>query len=92
VKSIKFLGKRVPLPANIILRVGLGLLFMVGGLFSFLPVLGVWMIPLGLMILSIDFPPVRRFRRVATVKFVTWLRRRWPSLAVRIGLGANVKP
>jgi hypothetical protein len=92
VKSIKFLGKRVPLPANIILRVGLGLLFMVGGLFSFLPVLGVWMIPLGLMILSIDFPPVRRFRRVATVKLVGWLRRRWPSLAVRIGLGTNAKP
>ena len=92
VKSINFLGKRVPLPANIFLRVGLGLLFMVGGLFSFLPVLGVWMIPLGLMILSIDFPPIRRFRRIATVKLVGWLKRRWPSLALRLGLGVSSKP
>jgi hypothetical protein len=92
VKSIKFLGKRIPLPANIIMRVGLGLLCIVGGLFSFLPILGVWMLPLGLMILSIDFPPVRRFRRVATVKLVGWLKRRWPSLAMKLGLGVNAKP
>jgi hypothetical protein len=86
VKSINFLGKRIPMPRNIILRVALGIAFMIGGLFSFLPVLGVWMIPLGLMILSIDFPPIRRFRRRATVKLVGVLKRRFPKLAARMGL------
>ncbi len=76
----------MPVPANIFLRVGLGLLCIVGGIFSFLPILGVWMLPLGLMILSIDFPPVRRFRRVATVKLVGFLKRRFPQLAAKLGL------
>jgi hypothetical protein len=92
VKSIKVFGRRVRVPGNIILRVGLGVLCILGGIFSFLPILGVWMLPLGLMILSIDFPPIRRFRRVATVKLVGWLKRRWPALAVRLGLGVNAKP
>lgn len=74
------------MPSNIFLRVGLGLLFILGGVFSFLPILGVWMMPLGLMILSIDFPPVRRFRRVATVKIVGWLKRRFPQIAAKLGL------
>jgi hypothetical protein len=86
VKSIKVLGKRMPVPANIFLRVGLGLLCIIGGIFSFLPILGVWMLPLGLMILSIDFPPIRRFRRVATVKIVGILKRRFPQLAAKLGL------
>ena len=74
------------MPRNIILRVLLGIGFILGGIFSFLPVLGIWMLPLGLLILSIDFPPVRRFRRRATVILVGWLKRRFPGLAKRIGL------
>jgi hypothetical protein len=92
VKSINFLGRRVRVPANLFLRVGLGVLMVFGGIFSFLPILGIWMLPLGLLILSIDFPPVRRFRRMATVKVVGYIKRRWPKLALRLGLGANVKP
>jgi hypothetical protein len=74
------------MPRNIFLRVLLGVGFILGGIFSFLPILGVWMLPLGLMILSIDFPPVRRFRRRLTVTVVGWLKRRFPALAKRIGL------
>ena len=59
-----------------------------GGFLSFLPVLGVWMVPVGLAILAIDFPPVRRFQRRMTVRFGTWLHRRWPRLAARFGYGA----
>jgi hypothetical protein len=91
-KSIIVLGKRMPVPSNIVLRVGLGLLCIVGGLFSFLPILGIWMLPLGLMILSIDFPPIRRFRRVATVKIMGWLKRRWPWLALKLGSGSSAEP
>jgi hypothetical protein len=92
VKSINFLGRRVRVPANVFLRVGLGVLMILGGIFSFLPILGIWMLPLGLLILSIDFPPVRRFRRVATVKVVGYLKRRWPKLAARMGLDFSAKP
>ena len=36
-----------------------GLLFMVGGVFGFLPILGFWMFPLGLALIALDLPPTR---------------------------------
>jgi len=39
---------------------------------GFLPVLGFWMIPLGLLVLSVDLPAVRRWRR----QFTVWWNRR----------------
>ena len=45
------------------LRLVLGLLVMVGGVFGFLPVLGFWMIPLGIAIAALDIRPLwRRLR------------------------------
>jgi hypothetical protein len=35
-------------------RIPLGILLVLGGIFSFLPVLGIWMLPLGLLLLAID--------------------------------------
>jgi len=37
-----------------------GLLCMVGGLFGFLPVLGFWMLPLGVALIGLDIPPARK--------------------------------
>ncbi len=54
----------------------LGSTLVVFGLLGFLPVLGFWMIPLGLIILSQDFATIRRFRRRASV----WLGRRWQKI------------
>ncbi|MEL6747130.1 MAG: hypothetical protein AAFO79_04855 [Pseudomonadota bacterium] len=54
-------------------RTIVGVLLIIGGVFGFLPVVGFWMIPLGLMVLSVDSPRIRRFRRRWTVK----LGRRW---------------
>lgn len=51
------------------LRLVLGLLLIVGGVFGFLPVLGFWMIPLGLAVAALD---VRLFWR----KFRDWQRGR----------------
>jgi len=39
----------------------------------FLPILGLWMLPLGLLMLSIDLAPVRRLRRRVEI---WWGRRR----------------
>lgn len=44
-------------------RRGLGFGLILAGLLGFLPVLGFWMMPLGLFVLSIDSPVLRRMRR-----------------------------
>ena len=53
-------------------RWALGGAFIAGGLVGFLPVLGVWMLPVGLVVLSDDIPWLRRQRRTAHA----WLLRR----------------
>lgn len=42
------------------LRLVLGLVLIVGGIFGFLPVLGFWMIPLGIAIAALDVLPLWR--------------------------------
>ncbi len=38
----------------------LGLLLMAGGVLGFLPILGFWMLPLGLALVALDIPCLRR--------------------------------
>lgn len=47
-------------PLAMLIRIPLGLVLVVGGVFSFLPVLGIWMLPLGLLLLAIDLPFLQR--------------------------------
>lgn len=54
-------------------RLTAGVLLILGGLLGFLPVLGFWMIPLGLLALSSDLAFARRLRRRLEV---WWERRR----------------
>jgi hypothetical protein len=42
-----------------LVRLPLALLLIAGGVFSFLPVLGAWMLPLGLLLLAVDLPFLR---------------------------------
>jgi hypothetical protein len=65
--KIRFANRHVHLPQSRPVRVGLGILLVACGLLGFLPVLGFWMIPLGLLVLSVDLPAVRRQRRKLTV-------------------------
>ena len=62
------------------LRIPLGLMLVFGGLLSFLPVLGIWMLPLGLLLLAQDLPflrrPVRRALIWAERRWIRWKRRR----------------
>jgi hypothetical protein len=53
----------VPIPQSRPLRIALGIALCIGGLLGFLPILGFWMVPLGLAVLSVDLPPIRRLRR-----------------------------
>lgn len=40
-------------------RIPVGVLMVLGGVFSFLPVLGIWMLPFGLLLLAVDVPPLQ---------------------------------
>jgi hypothetical protein len=55
-----------------LIRFPLAVLFIIGGVFSFLPFLGIWMLPLGLMLLAVDLP----FLRAPVAGAVVRLRRR----------------
>ena len=70
--KVRFFNRDFHLPKSKPIRIGLGILLVAGGLMGFLPVLGFWMIPLGLLVLSVDLPIVRRWRRQLTV----WWHRR----------------
>ena len=78
---LRAFGRSVPMPRTWWLRVGIGVLFVIGGLAAFLPIFGLWMIPVGLVVLSIDVPLVRRWRRRADV----WLHRRYPETMRKLG-------
>ncbi|WND02442.1 PGPGW domain-containing protein [Temperatibacter marinus] len=71
---------RGKIPNNRIARFFAGIFLIIGGILGFLPVLGFWMIPLGLLILSTDFPAVRRFRRRQEVKVGRWWKKRKASI------------
>jgi hypothetical protein len=81
-ESVRIGSYTLPLPRSRLLRIAIGILFIVGGFFAILPVLGFWMVPLGLLVLSIDIPRVRRWRR----RFAVWFIRRYPGLAARLHL------
>jgi purine-cytosine permease-like protein len=72
-RTITIAGRQFSLPRSRAGRVALGAALVVGGFVGFLPVLGFWMIPLGLIVLSIDLALVRRHRRRLQV---WWGRRR----------------
>lgn len=61
--ALRLFGRTMPLPRNRLLRIGLGLLLILGGLLGFLPVLGFWMIPLGLAVAALDVVPLWRWLR-----------------------------
>jgi len=71
-RKVRVFNQKLHLPESKPLRIGLGILLVGGGVLGFLPVLGFWMVPLGLVVLSVDLPMVRRWRRQVAV----WWHRR----------------
>ncbi len=72
-RKLRILGRTLHLPDSRPARISIGSGLVVLGLFGFLPVLGFWMIPLGLLVLSHDLAWARRRRRRTAV---WWERRR----------------
>jgi len=42
-----------------LVRIPVALLLILGGVFSILPLLGIWMLPMGLLLLAVDLPFLR---------------------------------
>ena len=69
-RQFERIGRQVPATAGFLrwvrrphmhlIRIPLAVLLILGGIFSFLPILGLWMLPLGLLVLAIDVPVLKR--------------------------------
>lgn len=70
------------------LRLPLGVLLVLGGIFSFLPVLGIWMLPLGLLLLAVDLVFLQGPVNLAIVRggrrWTTWRRARRDRKAAQL--------
>ena len=60
-------------PSSRYVRIPIALLLILGGIFSILPVLGLWMLPLGLLLFAQDVP----FLQPPMAKLLGWIERKW---------------
>nr|ALS89317.1 MetaGeneMark_Unknown Function [uncultured bacterium] len=74
-QSIRWLRK----PSSFAVRLVVALLLIVGGFFSFLPVLGLWMLPLGLLFIAQDVPILQK----PLVSALAWVEAKWEWLKVK---------
>jgi hypothetical protein len=68
-RTINVFGRKIGIPASRAARISLGVTLVLCGTLGFLPVLGFWMIPLGLLVLSHDHSGIRRLRRRGAVRW-----------------------
>jgi len=59
-------------PGAVWVRVPLSIALVAGGTVGFLPILGFWMIPLGLALLALDLP----FLRPPLARLMVWINRK----------------
>jgi hypothetical protein len=62
-------------PSSRRIRIPAGISLICGGALGFLPVLGFWMIPVGLILLADDVPLLRSIRS----RILNWIERRHPQ-------------
>ena len=60
-------------PSSALVRIPLAILLVVGGILSFLPILGLWMLPLGLLLIAQDVP----FLQKPLAQMLGWIERKW---------------
>ncbi len=57
-------------------RIPAGVGLILGGFLAVLPVFGLWMLPLGVILIAEDLPILRR----GVARALDWMERRWPRL------------
>jgi hypothetical protein len=57
-------------------RIPAGAALILGGFLAILPVFGLWMLPLGVILIAEDLPILRR----GVARALDWAERRWPKL------------
>ena len=60
-------------PSSRLVRIPLASLLIVGSVFSFLPVFGLWMLPLGLLLFAQDVPVLQP----PLARTLAWVERKW---------------
>ena len=60
-------------PSSIYARIPIAILLVAGGFLSFLPVLGLWMLPLGLLLFAQDVPALQK----PMARMLGWVERKW---------------
>jgi len=63
-------------PARRWIRIPAALLLLAGGVLWFLPLVGFWMLPLGLILLAEDFPPLKRRLGKAAARLEAWWKKK----------------
>ena len=67
------------MPSSFAIRLVIAILLILGGIFSILPVLGLWMLPLGLLLIAQDVPLLQE----PLVAAFAWLEAKWEWLKVK---------
>ena len=60
-------------PSSRWVRIPLAILLILGGIFSILPVLGLWMLPVGLLLFAQDVPVLQG----PLARMLAWVERKW---------------
>jgi hypothetical protein len=60
-------------PSSRFVRIPLSALLILGGIFSILPILGLWMLPLGLLLIAQDVPILQ----LPLANALGWIERKW---------------
>jgi len=71
-RAAKFIGW-LRQPSSRWVRIHIAILLIVGGIFSILPVLGLWMLPLGLVLFAQDVPMLQK----PIARMLGWIKRKW---------------
>jgi hypothetical protein len=79
-ESVARVIRRLRHPNAAWVRIPVGVLFIVGGIFSILPFLGIWMLPLGLLLIAMDVPVLRE----PVGRFTIWGIGKWTTLKQRL--------
>jgi len=61
-------------PHLILVRLPVAIFFILGGILWFLPVVGIWMLPIGLLLLAVDLPALRPRVSAWMIMLRHWLR------------------